>query len=420
MSNHLAIATVTAALGNIVHAAAKSAVPGTGLRFGRPIAAATNQPRQANVYLYNASLFGAMRNEDLPQRNAGGVLTRRPSAPVSLSYLFSFYGDDAAFEPDRMLGAVMRDLHATPLLLAGDIADAVAGHAALAGSDLATGPARVKFSPIALSLDDVSRLWSVMVQTPYVLSSAWLAEVVQIDALEEAQPAAPVLKRGADDRGPQAVASLPPQIDALWFGLAGTEDRLPALPSLASLATGQVARIAGRRFAADALRVEIAGKAGSGATYLLSSDADGTATLHMPDDAAAAAALAAGPAGLRLVATRGTGEQSSDVMPFLLAPRITALSPDPLPAAGTNTLTVTCTPQVRPGQIASLRLGGLEIAADAHAAQTDTLTFAVPGPQASNGAIAYLTVDGVTSQPVVFDVATGSFAFDDAQRVHVA
>lgn len=214
MSNHLAIATVTAALGNIAHASAKGAVPGTGLRFGRPLAPTANL-RQVNVYLYQAPPYAALRNENLPQRNAAGAVVRRPSATVALHYIVSFYGDDASFEPDRMLGAVIRDLNATPMLLAGDIADAVAGHAALAGSDLAAGPARVKFSALPMTLDEMSRLWSGMIQTPFVLSTAWQAEVVQIDALGDVQPATPVLLRGPEDRGPGTRAALPPVIDAL-------------------------------------------------------------------------------------------------------------------------------------------------------------------------------------------------------------
>lgn len=420
MSNHLAIGTVTAALGNIVHAAAKSAVPGTNLRFGRPVPPTATQPRQANVYLYQASLFPAMRNNDLPQRGATGMLTRRPVAPVSLSYLFSFYGDDSLFEPDRMLGAVMRDLHATPLLLASDIADAVIGHPVLTGSDLGEGPLRVKFVPVALSLDDVSRLWSVMMQTPYVLSVAWQAEVVQIDAIEDVQPATPVLRRGAEDRGPEALASLPPVIETLWFGLPGTEARTPPLPAMTALTLGGVLRVSGQRLAGDTVRVAISGKAGSGATYPVETASDGAVLLTLPRDATAAAALAAGPAGLRLVVTRSGRELSSDPMPFLLAPRITGLSPDPVAATGTTTLTVICLPHLRPGQRASLRLGALEVEADAHPAATDTLTFAVPGAQVDDGALAYLSVDGVTSQPFAFDPVGGTFVFDDAQRVHVA
>lgn len=419
MSNHLAIATVTAALGNIVHASAKSAVPGAGLRFGRPQPPAPAL-RQANIYLYQALPFAPLRNEDLPQRSGAGQLLRRPVAPVSLHYLMSFYGDDATFEPDRMLGAVIRDINATPMLLATDIADAIAGNAVLTGSDLAVGPARVKFSPLVMSLDEMSRLWSVMIQTPYVLSSAWQAEVVQIDAIADVQPATPVLRRGAEDKGPLAAAAMPPAIDALWFGFAGTEARTPLPPSMTAAFAGAVVRISGRRFGGDACQVEIAGKAGSGGIFPAVFQPDGTVLLTIPDDAAAAAALAAGPASLRLISTRNGADERSDVAPFLLAPRITGIAPDPLVAAALNAVKIDCVPHVRPGQTATLRLGVIEIVAEAHPAPAATLTFQVPGNEVADGTLAVLTVDGAASQPVVFDAATGLFGFDDAQRVHVA
>ncbi|WP_374943175.1 DUF4255 domain-containing protein [Sphingomonas sp.] len=419
MSNHLAIATVTAALGNIVHASAKGAVPGTGLRFGRPLAPAANL-RQANIYLYQALPYAALRNEDLPQRSPAGAVVRRPSAPVALHYLVSFYGDDASFEPDRMLGAVIRDLNATPMLLAGDIADALAGHAVLAGSDLAAGPARVKFSALPMTLDEMSRLWSVMIQTPFVLSTAWQAEVVQIDALGGVQPATPVLRRGPEDRGPETSAALPPAIDALWFGPAALADRVPLPPSMTAAMPGGAIRVTGTRIAGDALSAEIVGGHGLAFACPATLGSDGKALVLVPDDPAAAAALVAGPAGLRLTVTRGGDVQRSDVAPMLLAPRIVALAPDPLPGSGVTQLAVDCLPQVGPAQRALLRLGALEVAADPHPAATGTLSFAVDGATVADGTLAVLVVDGVASQPVLFDAPAGAFAFDDAQRVHVS
>ena len=392
MSNHLAIATVTAALGNIVHASARSAVAGTGLRFGRPQAPAANL-RQANVFLYQALPFGHLRNEDLPQRNAAGTVVRRPSAPLSLHYLVSFYGDDASFEPDRMLGATIRDLNATPMLLAGDIADALTGYAALAGSDLGAGPARVKFSPLLMTLDEMSRLWSVMVQTPFVLSMAWAAEMVQIDALGDVQAGTPVLRRGPEDRGPEIEASLPPAIDDFWFGPGGTQTRVPLPPGMTAATLGGAIRITGSRFGGDAITAEIVGGHGAAFTIPATPTSDGIVLALLPEDPAAAAALVAGPAGLRLVTDQGGTVSRSEFAPLLLAPRITGITPDPVPAVGTTQLSIECLPQIRPSQRATLRLGAHEIAANAHP---------------------------VASQPILFDPVAGAFAFDDAQRVQVA
>jgi len=174
MSNHLAIATVTAALGQLVHAAAQgSGVGGVALKFGRPTAPSSATERKVHVYLYQVAPNAALRNADTPTRDAGGRVTRRPQAALDLFYLVSFFGDPDALEPDRMLGAAVRDLHARPLLNGQAIADAIASRPALSASDLAASVERVKFTPIGMTLDEMSRLWSVMTQTPHALSVAY-------------------------------------------------------------------------------------------------------------------------------------------------------------------------------------------------------------------------------------------------------
>ena len=99
MSNHLAIATVTAALGQIAQSAAESAVSGTALRFGRPPQAATDD-KQINIYLYQVGPHAGLRNADLPSRDATGKLSGRPRAALVLHYLISFYGVEQTQSPN--------------------------------------------------------------------------------------------------------------------------------------------------------------------------------------------------------------------------------------------------------------------------------------------------------------------------------
>ena len=105
--------------------------------------------------------------------------------------------------PERMLAAVVRDLHANAVLEPGFIQMVTGGadHTELEQSNLDSAPERVKFTPAQLTLEELSRLWSIMVQSPYALSVAYLASVVEIEALESGTAALPVLKRGQDDRG---------------------------------------------------------------------------------------------------------------------------------------------------------------------------------------------------------------------------
>ena len=114
MSNYLAVATVTAALHRLLEATAgadagRDRVPrpetstnGTSLRSStststrstptRPSATATCRPGR-------------------PCR-----LLQRPVAALDLHYLFTFNGADKELEPQRLLGSVIRTLHAQPFL----------------------------------------------------------------------------------------------------------------------------------------------------------------------------------------------------------------------------------------------------------------------------------------------------------------
>ena len=69
--------------------------------------------------------------------------------------MFTFHGNDAQLEPQRLLGAVVTTLHAQPLLSSQNIAGAVKTFAFLAGSGLENQVERVRFTPTALSLEEL-------------------------------------------------------------------------------------------------------------------------------------------------------------------------------------------------------------------------------------------------------------------------
>src|SRR5215204_4337147 len=111
MSKSQAIAAVTAVLAHSVGQSANADV-----HVSRPKApdAPDNAARTVNIYLYQVTPNAACRNADLPTRDSDGNLKTRPQVALDLHYLFSFYGDETLLEPQLMLGAVMRDLHAAP------------------------------------------------------------------------------------------------------------------------------------------------------------------------------------------------------------------------------------------------------------------------------------------------------------------
>lgn len=194
MSNYLGIATVTAALQQVLNAPVGNAVGSAKVGFSRPDATNAATPL-VNIYLYQITPNAAYRNADLPTRRSDGTLAQTPQAAFDLHYLFTFHGDDSKLEPQRLLGAVATTLHSQPLLSKDNINNAVSSFGFLAGSGLDSQVERVRFTPTALSLEEFSKLWSVFFQVEYSLSAAYQASVVLLESAETPTAAPPVLER---------------------------------------------------------------------------------------------------------------------------------------------------------------------------------------------------------------------------------
>ncbi len=203
MSNHLAIATATTVLGQAIGSAVGEIVSGAGVTMLRPDAPGFDSQARVNLYLYQVTPNVAWRNDDLPTRGSWeGEMVRRPQAALDLHYLLTFFGEEGSVEPQRLLGATVTALHARPVLTRGAIravirtsTEADEDHY-LAGSDLADQVDLVRFSPLPLNLEELSKLWSVFFQTPYALSVAYQGSVVLLEADGSPQQAAPVRERG--------------------------------------------------------------------------------------------------------------------------------------------------------------------------------------------------------------------------------
>jgi hypothetical protein len=196
MSNFLAIATVTAAIRQTLNAAVGIDVPGADVTTMRPDEPKKVEPH-VNIYLYQVTPNAAWRNMDLPTRRNGGELVQRPQAALNLHYLLTFYGDEEKLEPQRLLGSVVRTLHAMPIITRQAIRDTITNPLFdfLAGSDLADEVELVKLTPTPLSTEELSKLWSVFFQTPYALSIAYQGTVVLIESEDAPQRALPVRER---------------------------------------------------------------------------------------------------------------------------------------------------------------------------------------------------------------------------------
>jgi len=409
VSNFLAIATVTAAVRQVLFDAVSKDVPGAMVEVShtRPGGDSPATPDTGvNVYLYGVSPNAALRNDDLPTRSQSGRLAQRPRAALDLHYLLTFYGDDTALETQRLLGSVARTLHAAPTLPRAKLTEVIGANAFLKGSDMADAVEAVRFTPLSLSLDDLSKLWSVLFQTPYALSAVYQASVVLIESTQTPEPGLPVRTRTVT-----AVPFTPARIDAVDT-LVGPREPITATSTLVLRGTG---------LRGDRTRVRIRDE-------LLTPTALLDDQVTVPLSLLSATGLRAGVHGVQVVHERLLGDpptfhagEESNVAPFVLRPTISVkgAGPDhditytaavPGPPAKPATLAIRLTPDVGGRQRAVLLLTGLGASAPAgfrfeapqRGADGPTVTFEVPGVPAGSylvrvqidGAESVLTTDG--------------------------
>jgi hypothetical protein len=194
MSNALALATVTQALAFLI---ANNLGPemdiAVKVETRKPPAEPPTDPT-VNVFLYQVTPNASMRHNDLPTRASDGTLLKRPAAALDLHYLISAYGEEAELVGQRLIGCVIRTLHEIPVLPQ-ELIELAAERPYLRGSDLAASPQKVRFTPTVMDIDETSKLWGMLHQTPYTLSVAYQASLVLIEGRERPVPAKPVQER---------------------------------------------------------------------------------------------------------------------------------------------------------------------------------------------------------------------------------
>ncbi|MFF5842500.1 Pvc16 family protein [Streptomyces massasporeus] len=218
MSNALALAHVTQALALLIEANLPPDIDiAVKVEPRRPPVDPPLEPT-ITVFLYQVTPNTSQRNNDLPTRASDGTLVRRPAAALDLHYLISAYGEEAELVGQRLIGSVVRTLHEIPVL-PWDIIELAGQRPHLNGSDLAEAVQRVRFTPTAMDVDETSKLWGMLHQTPYALSVVYQAVLVLIDGRETPVPAKPVER---------------PEVRVLPFGAPGAPSPGP-LPSPGSL-----------------------------------------------------------------------------------------------------------------------------------------------------------------------------------------
>lgn len=396
MSNFRAIATVTATLQRALQSAVQGDIPGATVSTLRPSegAGAGLPATGVNIFLYQVTQNPHRANADLPTRRAAGDIMQRPQAALCLHYLLSFYGDEAKLEPQRLLGSALALLHSQPLLTRAQIAAAVADQALvfLKDSDLADQPDLVRFAMLPMTLDELSRLWSVLLQTHYVLSMAFEASVVLIERQLTPQSAQRIRAIG--------LAAVPMQHPFIRRVTSAAGEDAPIL-------AGATLMIAGADLLGESTSVEIDSQ-----PVLAASISADSVTLTLPPG------IAAGPHALQVkqsikIGTPATPRPgfSSNLASFVLQPQITkTLGADDItitnvqgagPAPRSATITIKASPDIGAKQTAMLemlvqRQVAFAFPAAARNASSDTLVFAVKNVPAGDYVIR-IRVDGADS-----------------------
>jgi hypothetical protein len=406
MSNSLAIAAASLTLRNLLLAripALDSDLSDLEVSLQPPDIARKNVSKaQLNLFLYHVSYNAAWRNMDMPRQVRPGE-NATPALALNLHYLFTAWGrgeseNDAVNH--RVLAGAMSVLHDNALLGADAIRDA------LEDNDLADQIERVRITPLALGIEEMSKLWTAF-QSNYRVSTAYELAVVLIDSRNPPRSALPVLRRGQDDRGVFATATAAPILETLVFPRSQSAIRLGEDVVLTGRQLGTqdtVARFSNLRLDAPIDVVPLAGTE------------PGTLQIHLADVADDANANATWAPGVYSVAlrTQATGRPAllSNELLLALAPRITVA---PLThAAGDIVFDIRCAPRLREGQRVALLFGDRVLAPDAINQPADPLapsqlTFTVPDVAPGTWTLR-LRVDGVDSIPVDFSGATPAFA----------
>lgn len=199
MSNFPAIAGVTATLQRILQEAVQEDIYGARVRTDRPNKLNEGPPETCvNIYLYHAVLNKAHRNTDTTVRRPKGELTKRTQVALDLHYLLSFYGNDTELEPQRLMCSVVRTLQEQFQITRDMIQDTILTDPNLNFLGETNLPEQIEpifISQTDISLENLSKLWSVFFQTPYTFSMTYKASVIFVESKETGVRALPVRDR---------------------------------------------------------------------------------------------------------------------------------------------------------------------------------------------------------------------------------
>lgn len=377
------------------------------------IALGNDAAPRLNLFLHQVTPNPGWRNVGLPGFDASGQQRiGTPPLALDLHYLLTAYGS-SDLHAEVLLGYAMQLMHETPVLARNAIRKALnppaspvngsllpSVYQALRASDLADQVEQIKITQQAMSMEELSKLWTAL-QAHYRPSAAYMATAVLIEPRRAVRSPLPVLSRGKP---------VPDPVDPTLMtepGVALQTNLLSSFPEIDTIKLSQkrIAVLHGET-------IEFGGHNLDGTGHVLvlsnprlgieieiapaSSADDSTVVFVLPDDptnfpAGGYAAV------IRLLAPGDMAPRSTNQLSLSIAPQITSLpATAALDVEGNLTLTPACKPLLRPDQRVSLILGGNEAPAVTFSTPTSSPAFnfraLAPGTY-----WARLRVDGVDS-----------------------
>jgi len=200
MTNPLAVTTVTAAFSHLLKKGLDDAAISGVTISNQPPEFNLSGPR-LNLFLYQIDPNGSLRNGDAPFRDDTGRLVRRPVLPLNLHYLLTSFGTGSTqaggdqLEAQYILAQAMSYVNDNATLTRPHVREAITSYTGQYGplrdSDLDGQVELVKLTPLTISPEDMSKLWTAFAQR-YRISVAYQAAVVLIERTRPTRVTPPV------------------------------------------------------------------------------------------------------------------------------------------------------------------------------------------------------------------------------------
>ena len=366
-----------------------------------------------NLFLHRVSPNTGLVNEVLPTRDANGARIANTPLALDLHYLMSAHGG-AELHSEILLGHAMQILHEHPVIGRAEIRAGLNSLPAIGGdlppalqslgqTRLADQMEQIRITPVDMGLEEQSRLWTAC-QASLRSSTAYLVTVVLIERRDPAVRPLPVLTLGPNNQGVRVEPSLIPPFPAI------TGITLPAGQPSARL--NDPITILGHHLDGNPVTARFTNAQLTAPVVVAIPLGNVTANAVRVTISNLPLVWGAGPFTVELEVLRA-GElvpRRTNSFGISIAP-VMALPPAAIARAGDGSVTIDLQlqPRVRPGQVATLSVGGREAIANDIPSPADQLQFRFdtlpPGNQAAR-----LRIDGVdswlidrTKTPPVFD-----------------